>query len=67
MNIDGHALLNARLGFRTSEGASVFLWGRDLMNTNYYEQLLAAEGNAGQYAGVLGDPRTFGITFRQTF
>ena len=31
---------------------------------DYYEQLLVAGGNAGHYAGVMGDPRTFGVTLR---
>lgn len=65
--IDSYALLNARVGFRASEGVSVFIWGRNLLNKNYFEQLLPAGGNAGQYAGVLGDPRTLGVTLRQTF
>jgi len=29
--------------------------------------LLVAGGNAGQYASVLGDPRTHGITIRYVF
>ena len=64
LNIDGYALLNARLGFRVSGGLSAFLWGRNLLDKNYFEQLLPAAGNAGQYAAVLGDSRTFGITLR---
>ncbi len=64
LNIDGYALLNARLGFRVSGGLSAFLWGRNLLDKNYFEQLLPAAGNAGHYAAVLGDPRTFGITLR---
>ncbi len=64
LNIDGYALLNARTGFRISSGTSISIWARNLLNKNYYEQLLPAGGNAGHYAGVLGDPRTFGITFR---
>jgi iron complex outermembrane recepter protein len=40
------------------------VWGRNIFNQNYYEQLLVAGGNAGQYAGVLGDPRTFGVTLK---
>ncbi|WP_338876083.1 TonB-dependent receptor [Spirosoma sp. SC4-14] len=67
LNIDGYSLANSRLGFRASTGISVFLWGRNLSNTNYYEQLLAAPGSAGHYAGIVGDPRTYGITFRYTF
>jgi iron complex outermembrane receptor protein len=65
LNIEGYALLNARIGFRVSgNGLSAFLWSRNLLNKNYFEQLLPAAGNAGHYAAVLGDPRTFGITLR---
>ena len=64
--VPGYSLLNGRLGFRASEGLSVHLWGRNLLNKDYYEQLLPAGGNSGQYAAVLGDQRTYGITFRYT-
>ena len=67
LNIDGYALLNARIGFRTQKGISLYVWSRNLGNTDYFEQLLAAGGNAGHYAGVLGDPRTYGVTARYTF
>lgn len=66
LNVDGYFLLNARVGFRASKGVSVILWGRNLFNTDYFEQLLPAGGNAGHYAGVLGDPRTYGLTIRYT-
>lgn len=66
LNIDGYALLNGRVGFRASNGLSVFVWGRNLLNKDYFEQLLPAAGNAGHYAGVLGDPRTYGVTLRYT-
>ncbi|MNL47977.1 TonB dependent receptor [compost metagenome] len=62
--VDSYALINSRIGFRASEGLTVFFWGRNLLDTDYYEQLLPAAGNAGHYAGVLGDQRTFGITLR---
>jgi iron complex outermembrane receptor protein len=67
LNIDGYTLVNGRVGFRASNGISIFLWGRNLLNTNYYEQLLAAPGSAGHYAGIVGDPRTYGVTLRYTF
>lgn len=67
LNVDGYALLNARLGFRSAKGFSVFVWSRNLANTDYFEQLLPASGDAGHYAGVLGDPRTYGITLRYNF
>lgn len=67
LNIDGYTLVNARVGFRASNGTSVFLWSRNLLNQNYFEQLLPAPGNAGQYGAVLGDPRTYGVTLRYSF
>ncbi|GAB4055188.1 TonB-dependent receptor [Spirosoma litoris] len=67
LNIDGYSLINSRLGFRASSGISIFIWARNLFNTNYYEQLLAAPGSAGHYAGIVGDPRTYGTTLRYTF
>ncbi|MCF2501667.1 TonB-dependent receptor [Dyadobacter chenhuakuii] len=64
LNIDGYGLTNARAGFRASNGITFFLWGRNLFNKNYYEQLLAAPGSYGQYAGIVGDQRTYGVTLR---
>jgi iron complex outermembrane receptor protein len=64
LNIEGYTLVNGRLGIKTTNGLSVFIWGRNLFDKDYYEQLLPAGGNAGHYAGVLGDPRTYGITLR---
>lgn len=62
--VPGYAIFNARIGFRASEGLSIHFWGRNLLNKDYYEQLLPAGGNTGQYAGVIGDQRTYGITFK---
>ncbi|KLT68938.1 TonB-dependent receptor [Flavobacterium sp. ABG] len=62
--VQGYAIFNARLGFRATDGLSVHFWGRNLLNKDYYEQLLPAGGNTGQYAGVLGDQRTYGITLK---
>ncbi|OXA73643.1 TonB-dependent receptor [Flavobacterium aquidurense] len=62
--VPGYAIFNARLGFRTAQGLSVHFWGRNLLNKDYYEQLLPAGGNTGQYAGVIGDQRTYGVTLK---
>ncbi|WP_163400679.1 TonB-dependent receptor [Flavobacterium fluviatile] len=62
--VPGYAIFNARLGFRASQGLSVHFWGRNIFNKDYYEQLLPAGGNAGHYAAVLGDQRTYGITLK---
>ncbi|HLS94472.1 MAG TPA: TonB-dependent receptor [Sphingobacterium sp.] len=64
LNIDGYALVNSRIGFKALNGVTAFIWSRNLTGTDYYEQLLAAPGNFGQYAGVIGDPRTYGVTLR---
>jgi len=67
LNIEGYALLNARAGFRISNGTSISVWARNILDKDYYEQLLPAGGNAGHYGAVLGDPRTYGITLRYSF
>lgn len=67
MNIDGYGLLNARTGFRGDNGFSMFIWSRNLTDTQYFEQLLPGAGNAGHIAAVLGDPRTIGITLKFNF
>jgi len=67
LNIEGYTLLNARVGFRASNGLSIIVWSRNLLDKDYFEQLLPAAGNAGHYAAVLGDPRTFGTTLRYSF
>lgn len=67
LNITGYNLLNARIGFKATKGLSVQIWSRNVMNVNYFEQLLPGAGNAGHYAAVLGDPRTFGVTIRGVF
>lgn len=67
LNIDGYVLVNGRIGFRATKGVSLFVWGRNIFNKNYFEQLLVAAGNAGQYAAVLGDPSTYGVTIRYNF
>jgi iron complex outermembrane receptor protein len=67
LNIDGYSIINGRVGFNASNGITVFVWGRNLFNKDYFEQLLPAAGNAGHYAAVLGDPRTYGVTLRYSF
>jgi iron complex outermembrane receptor protein len=70
LNIEGYSLLNLRVGFRSDNGGwSGFLWARNLLDEQYFEQLLAAPaGNgAGYYGAVLGDERSYGATVRFSF
>ena len=62
--VPGYAIFNGRLGFRVADGLSAHIWGRNLFNKDYYEQLLPAGGNSGHYAAVLGDQRTYGVTLK---
>jgi iron complex outermembrane receptor protein len=70
LNVDGYSLVNFRLGFRADNAAwSGYLWARNVLDEEYFEQLLPAPaGNgAGHYGAVLGDPRTYGVTVRLSF
>lgn len=67
LNIPGYSLTHARLGLRAARGLTVYVWVRNAFARDYFEQLLPAGGNAGQYAAVLGDPRTLGVTLRYRF
>jgi iron complex outermembrane receptor protein len=62
--IDGYSIVNARIGLRRSNGWSISLWARNLLDKNYYEMLQPVGGNTGIYVGFLGDPRTVGLTVR---
>jgi len=64
LNVPGYALVNARFGFRTTHNATLFIWGRNIFNKNYFEQFLPGAGNTGQFAAVLGDPATYGVTLK---
>jgi iron complex outermembrane receptor protein len=70
LNVDAYSLLNLRVGFRSDSGGwSGFLWARNLLDEQYFEQLLAAPaGNgAGHFGAVLGDTRSYGATLRFSF
>ncbi len=67
LNIDGYSLLNARIGFRGDNGWDVFAWGRNLLDEEYFEILSAGGSSSGYYAGLPGDPRTYGVTLRGSF
>jgi iron complex outermembrane recepter protein len=65
--VDGYGLLNVRAGFRATEGWTLSVWARNLLNQDYFDLLSAAPGNTGLYVAQVGDPRTFGVTLRLAF
>jgi iron complex outermembrane receptor protein len=62
--IDAYSLVNARIGVRWSDGWSLSVWSRNLLDEDYFELLSAAPGGSGLYVGLPGDPRTVGVTLR---
>ncbi|MGE0447397.1 MAG: TonB-dependent receptor [Vicinamibacterales bacterium] len=62
--VPSYTLVNARVGFRASNGWTLSLWARNLFDRDYFDLLSAAPGNTGLYVGQPGDPRTFGVTLR---
>jgi iron complex outermembrane receptor protein len=61
--VPGYGLLNARIGLRTDDGLwDVSVFARNLANKHYYQTLSAAP--SGYTSGILGEPRTWGVTFR---
>lgn len=67
LNVEGYGLLNGRIGFRADDDWSIFFWGRNLADEEYFEFLSAAPGGSGLYVAYPGDPRTWGVTLRGRF
>lgn len=65
--MDGYTTLAGRVGFRSANGWDVYLWGRNLLDEDYFELLAAQPGSSGLYVGQPADPRTYGITLRARF
>ncbi|HKE96175.1 MAG TPA: TonB-dependent receptor [Povalibacter sp.] len=68
--IDGYGLWNAQLGVRAPSGRwEVSLWGRNLLDKDYFTALGTAPSGlgAGYVVGTVGDPLTFGATLRMSF
>lgn len=61
--VPAYGLLNARIGLRIDDGRyDVSFWARNLTNENYY--VSRSPGTYGLITAAVGDPRTFGATFR---
>jgi iron complex outermembrane recepter protein len=67
LNIDGYSLLNLRAGFRGDNGWDLFAWGRNVLDEAYFEILSQGGSSSGYYAGLPGEPRTYGVTLRGSF
>jgi iron complex outermembrane recepter protein len=64
LKIGAYALVNLRAGFLFSNGWEAFIWAKNLFDRHDFQYLSAQPGNSGAVFGVLGDPRTVGVTIR---
>jgi len=63
-----YGLVSARLGFGSQNGNwTVEFWGNNLANKGYYQVAFDAPFQYQQIDAFLGDPRTFGVTFRTKY
>jgi iron complex outermembrane receptor protein len=67
MDVEGYALANFRLGFRSDDGWNVFGWVKNAFDANYFEVLAQGPSNTGLIVGLPGDSRTWGVTFSADF
>jgi iron complex outermembrane receptor protein len=65
--IDAFGLANARAGIRGPTGTwDFYVWGRNIFDKLYYNTS-SVNDTGGVITGILGDPRTYGATFRHKF
>ncbi len=61
--VPGYGVGNARIGIRSDDvGWDLSIWAKNLFDKNYFTTLSVA--NTGVVTGQLGEPRTWGFTFR---
>jgi iron complex outermembrane receptor protein len=65
--IPGYTVVNLRLGFASSGAWEAFVWVKNIFDEDYFSYLQAQTGNSGAVVGLLGDPRTIGITVRMKY
>jgi iron complex outermembrane receptor protein len=62
--IKGYSIVNLRAGVVTSGNWEFVAWVKNVFDTQYFQYLQAQPGNSGAIFGLLGDPRTYGLTVR---
>jgi iron complex outermembrane recepter protein len=66
--LGSYGLLNARFGVRGESrdiGWSASLWANNALDDVYFQSL--SRGSYGEYAGMRGQPRSYGVTLRVDF
>ena len=65
--IDGYRVVNASIGFRHAGPWDFFLWGKNLLDEEYMQNLTVQAGTSGLIVGTPSDARQVGFTVRATF
>jgi iron complex outermembrane receptor protein len=66
--VPAHEVTNAQIGIRTNdEHWDLSVWSRNIFNTDYYISRGVGGFNTGIITGLLGDPRTFGVTLKARY
>ncbi len=65
--VDGYALSNFRVGWKSDDGINLFAWLRNAFDEDYFELLATQSGSTGLIVGQPGDPRTYGVTLSASF
>lgn len=60
--IEAHNLTNASIGYHSAAGWSVAVFARNLLDSNYLQNLTTQAGNSGLILGTPSDPRIIGVT-----
>ncbi|WP_093666019.1 TonB-dependent receptor [Sphingomonas gellani] len=62
--IDAYNLTNASIGYRFAGGLELAVFARNLLDSNYLQNVTVQAGNSGLILGTPGDPRVIGVTLR---
>ena len=62
--IRGYNLTNANIGYRFGDGLEVAVFARNLLDSDYLQNVTVQAGNSGLILGTPSDPRTIGVTLR---
>jgi iron complex outermembrane receptor protein len=65
--IAGYSLTNGRVGVRFGKAFDVSAWVRNLFDKHYLVTRTAGGFNTGLIQGLVGEPRTVGVTGRANF
>lgn len=66
--VDGYSLLNARLAYNLTDTAQIAVWGRNLLEDEYYSaSVTVTNALYSLNSGVPGAPRMIGVDFKVSF